>query len=177
MARNTEWKYDDLIASVDPLAHGRSFNVGKKLFSVANCVGCHKLNNVGQEIGPDLSKLDAKKKVTPHILRSLLEPSKDIDEKYQSSSFVMDSGKIITGMVTKEDASTVTVMVDPLAKAAPLVLQKDEIDERSKSKVSIMPKGLLNKLTAEEILDLIAYVHAGGDMKHMLFKGHHHHNH
>ena len=177
MARNTDWKYDDLISSVDPMSHGRSFDVGKKLFSVANCVGCHKLNSVGQEIGPDLSKLDAKKKATPHILRSLLEPSKDIDEKYQSNSFQMESGKIVIGMVTKEDATTVTVMVDPLAKAAPLVLKKDKIEERTKSNVSIMPKGLLNKLTAEEILDLIAYVHAGGDKKHVLFKSGHNHSH
>lgn len=177
MSRNTDWKYADLVTTVSPLPHGRSFNVGQKLFSVANCVACHKMNGVGQELGPDLAKLDKKKKTTEHILRSLIEPSQDIDEKYQSYGFVMDSGKVVTGMIVKEDATTVSVMIDPLAKAAPLVLKKSEIDEREKSKISIMPKGLLNKLTAEEILDLVAYIFAGGNKEHMLFKGHNHHAH
>ena len=39
-----------------------------------------------------------------------------------------------------------------------------------------MPKGLLDKLTREEILDLIAYVAAHGDPKHKLFQGGHEHS-
>ena len=40
-----------------------------------------------------------------------------------------------------------------------------------------MPKGLANKLSREEILDLLAYVYARGDMKHKLFEGGHKHKH
>ena len=54
------------------------------------------------------------------------------------------------------------------------MLQKSEIEERKKSTVSIMPQGLLSKLTREEILDLIAYVYARGDKKHLLFDEHDH---
>ena len=61
------------------------------------------------------------------------------------------------------------VLVDPLARCEPTVLQKMEIDERIKSQVSIMPQGLLNKLTREEILDLMAYLMARGDKKDPLF--------
>ena len=50
-----------------------------------------------------------------------------------------------------------------------------EIEERTKSTTSIMPLGLLSKLTREEILDLLAYVYAKGDKKHELFEGHHDH--
>ena len=46
---------------------------------------------------------------------------------------------------------------------------------QSKSATSIMPKGLLDKLTKEEILDLIAYIAAKGDAKHPLFQGGHEH--
>ena len=52
-----------------------------------------------------------------------------------------------------------------------MVLKKSEIDERTKSPTSIMPKGLLDKLTREEILDLVAYVAARGDAKSPLFQG------
>ena len=54
------------------------------------------------------------------------------------------------------------MLIDPLAKAPPVTVKKSEIDERVKSPLSIMPKGLLNKLTQEEILDLIAFGHRVG---------------
>jgi len=47
--------------------------------------------------------------------------------------------------------------------------------KRTKAPTSIMPKGLLDKLTHEEILDLVAYVYAGGDPKHKVFQGGHDH--
>ena len=67
--------------------------------------------------------------------------------------------------------------IDPLAKDSATILQKEEIEDRIKSDVSMMPKGLLDKLSREEILDLIAFVFAKGDSKHMLFEDHTHHNH
>ena len=176
--RGQEWNYDDLIASMKPhLPMGRSFDVGKELFKVASCTGCHQLNNEGLVFGPDLAKLDSKKQTVDHLLLSILEPSKEIDEKYQSYTFVLDSGKTITGMITQEDAETVHVVVDPLAKDAASVVQKDEIEERIKSDVSMMPKGLLDRLSREEILDLVAYVFAKGDAKHEIFAGEHDHDH
>jgi len=57
------------------------------------------------------------------------------------------------------------------------VLKKSEIVAREKSPSSIMPKGLLDKLTRDEILDLIAYVASRGDMKHKFFQGEHNHAH
>lgn len=174
-SRNTEWKFEDLNGAVAEMMHGRSFETAKNLFKVANCVACHKMNGEGFEVGPDLTKIDPKKHSKEHILRSLIEPSKDIAEKYQSNTFILDSGKVVTGMVVEENAKQVRVLIDPLARAAPLVIDKDSIDERVKSPLSIMPKGLLNKLTEEEILDLVAYIFAKGDRKHMLFHMHHNH--
>ena len=173
--RNTEWKFEDLNGAVAEMMHGRSFTTAKNLFKVANCVACHKMNGEGLEVGPDLTKIDPKKSSRDHILRSLIEPSKVIVEKYQSNTFILDSGKVVTGMVVEETATQVRVLIDPLAKAAPLVIDKDSIDERVKSPVSIMPKGLLSKLTEEEILDLVAYIFAKGDKKHMLFHMDHNH--
>ncbi len=173
--RNTEWKFEDLNGAVVEMMHGRSFETAKNLFKVANCVACHKMNGEGFEVGPDLTKIDPKKHSKEHILQSLIEPSKEIAEKYQSNTFILDSGKVVTGMVVEETATQVRVLIDPLAKAAPLVIDKDSIDERVKSPLSIMPKGLLNKLTEEEILDLVAYIFAKGDQKHMLFHMHHNH--
>ncbi len=173
--RNTEWKFDDLAGSVKTLPAGRSFEVGKNLFKVANCVGCHKLNNEGRELGPDLTKIEPAKHTAELLLRSILEPSKEIAEKFQSHTLVLDSGKVVTGMIVEETGTHVKVLVDPLAKGEPAVYAKSEIEERTKSATSIMPQGLLSKLTREEILDLLAYIFAKGDKKHAVFEQDHHH--
>ncbi len=78
-----EWAFDDLASSVEGLSSGRSFANGKQIFEVASCVACHRMNGVGTQVGPALAKLDAKM-TQVEILRSLLEPSAKIDEKYQT---------------------------------------------------------------------------------------------
>ena len=176
--RGQEWRYEDLAADMTPkLPMGRSYEVGQELFKVASCSGCHQLNGEGNVFGPNLAELDAKKHNVEHILHSIVEPSKDIEEKYLSYTFSLDNGKSMTGMITEEDDSVVKVVIDPLAKDAATIIPKDEIEERVRSDVSIMPAGLLDKLSREEILDLVAYVYAKGDKKSDLFEECHHHKH
>jgi putative heme-binding domain-containing protein len=170
-----EWKLEELASSVEHLDHDRSFSNGKQMFQVASCVACHKLNGIGTEIGPDLAKLDPKQQQPIEILRDILEPSFRINEKYQTYIFELKSGKAITGLILEETPEAVKVIENPLAKAQPVLLKKAEIEERVKSPTSIMPKGLLDKLTREEILDLVAYIASGGDSHHKLFQGGHEH--
>ena len=173
----TEWKLDDLASLVDELKAGRSYGNGKQIFQVANCAGCHKYDGVGSEIGPDLTKLEAKW-TSLDILKEVLDPSAKINEKYQSYTFLLDDGRVVTGLIVEETPKVVKVVENPLAKAAPLELAVDSIEERKKSPVSLMPKGLLDKLTRDEILDLIAYVAARGNGESPLFQGAgHHHDH
>jgi putative heme-binding domain-containing protein len=158
------------------MEHGRSFENGRRMFEVANCFACHKLNGMGTELGPDLTKLEAKL-TREDILRDILEPSFRINEKYQPYTFETDSGQFITGLIIKETPKAVEVIENPLAKTKPVVLKPSEIVERKKSPVSIMPKGLLDKLTKEEILDLVAYVISRGNPKDKLFQRGHEHGH
>src|SRR5207302_121437 len=102
----------------------------------------HKLGGAGVEVGPDLTKIDPKQQAPVEILHDILEPSFRINEKFQSWTFEMKSGKTITGLVVKETPAAVEVLVNPLAKEKPVVLKVSDIDERKKSATSIMPKGL-----------------------------------
>ncbi len=177
-ARDTDWQYDELISKLAPLPPGRSFEVGRNLFRAANCVGCHKLNGEGHELGPDLATMEASRHTIEHILKSIVEPSVDIDEKYQSFNFLLDSGKVITGTILEETPAELKVLVDPLARRDPITIERDEIEQQVKSPVSIMPAGLLNNLTEEEIIDLVAYLYARGSDKDRLYHAdHHHHDH
>ena len=171
-----EWKFDDLASLAEGLSSGRSFANGKQIFEVASCVACHRMNGAGEQVGPDLTQLDAKM-TRADILRSLLEPSAKVDEKYQTHIFSTKSGKTITGMILEETPQRIKVIENPLAKTAPVVLDRADIEEHAKSPTSIMPKGLLDKLTSEEILDLLAYIAARGDARAPLFHGQHEHGH
>jgi putative heme-binding domain-containing protein len=177
IGRNTEWKVSDLVADIKQAEKDRSYEVGRSLFRAANCVGCHQLGGEGKAFGPDLAKLEPKKQTAEAILKAIIEPSADIEDKYRSRIFQMSSGAIVTGMVTKEDDQSIHVMVDPLAKGEPTILEKSEIEGEKTSAISTMPQGLLNRLTREEILDLVGYVLAGGDKKHAAFGGHDHDHH
>ena len=156
------WKLPDLTDSMQKL-RGRSYTKGKQLFEKALCVTCHKQDNVGNEFGPDLTKLDPRFQPLD-ILRDILDPSRRIaDAKFDTWVFQTDSGHIVTGLIQQETDQVVKVLEKPLALASPLVLKKTEIETRKMSLVSIMPQGLLDKLTREEIADLVAYVAARGD--------------
>ncbi len=174
----TEWTFDELAGPVGELA-GRSHGNGKQLFTVAGCVACHKLEGAGTQLGPDLAGLDMKFK-SLDILQELIDPSKRINEKFQSHVFQLASGKVVTGLVVEETPSVIRVIENPLVSAAPTEIDPGDVEERLKSPASIMPKGLLDKLSREEILDLVAYVLARGDAKHEIFNssgghaGHHH---
>jgi len=172
----TEWKLEDLAPSVASLSMGRSFAQGKQMFQVAACVSCHKLNDAGVAIGPDLAQLDAK--LGPgDILKEILAPSEKINEKFQSYAFQLTSGRVITGLVTAETPQAVTVVDNPLAKTEPVVIPTADIAERSRSAVSLMPNGLLDRLSYEEVLDLVAYISARGHEDNMLFQPEGEHEH
>lgn len=173
-----DWKFEELAELIPELGQEpRSFGNGKQMFSVANCVACHRMNNEGIQIGQDLTQLDREKMPPLEILRHVLEPSLRIDDKFATNVVELASGKVLTGIVVEETESEIKLVENPLLKAAPLVIDKGEIVERAKSKTSIMPAGLLSKLSHNEILDLIAYVVAKGNDKDPLFsaKGHHQH--
>ncbi|MFM8706690.1 MAG: HEAT repeat domain-containing protein [Planctomycetia bacterium] len=164
----TEWALADLEGNLVGLEKGRSFVHGRELFRTASCISCHKMGDSGNAFGPELAKLDAK--MTPlEIARHILEPSLKIDEKYCSTTVLTDDGRSITGLVIEETPTELAIVENPVAKADPVRIKKGVIDERTTSPVSIMPKGLLDKLTRDEVLDLVAYVAARGQESSCLF--------
>ncbi len=171
-----EWKLEELESFVQTLS-GRSFANGKSMFTVGTCISCHKFGGAGQEYGPDLTKMDPKWG-NKEILQHILEPSLKIDDKYRTWTLQLSSGKSITGMILEETPTEIKLIENPLAVGSkPLVIAKSDIDAREKSPNSLMPKGLLDKLTREEILDLLAYVVSRADPRHKVFQGGHDHDH
>jgi putative heme-binding domain-containing protein len=171
----TEWKLADLQDAFDGVSGEfmmhRNWVNGQQLFKLASCVSCHQINGEGYPIGPDLAtKLDPKWTAVD-ILQSIIEPSIKIDDQYKTRVFALISGETISGVVIEEDGQQVKLVENPLLQGAVKIIAKDEIEDQKTSEVSIMPKGLLDALSREEILDLIAFVVAKGDANHPLYKG------
>ena len=174
--RGQEWKFDELVGDVNSM-RARSFEVGQAAFKAANCIACHRFNNEGIVFGPDLALLDEAKRMPANLLRSIIEPSKDIEEKFSSTMFLLLDGKTISGMILEENANEVKIVVDPLAKDSATLLAVDDIDGRKKSALSPMPLGMVDKLSREEIIDLIAYLYSKGNPQDKVFEGHLHPGH
>ncbi len=95
------------------------------------------------------------------LLESLLEPSKVISDQYQNLRVFLKEGDEVSGRLVRESDQEIVLETDPLQRVEQTVL-RSTIDEIRPSTVSAMPEGLLNVLTLEEILDLIAFLESGG---------------
>ena len=106
----------------------------------------------------------------PVLLREIIDPSVQVSDQFKTHSIITLQGKIYQGRILDQNDKQLTVAIDPKAPSAVIELQADDIDEILPSKTSMMPLGLLNTLTREEILDLLAYIQSGGNPDHELFK-------
>jgi putative heme-binding domain-containing protein len=129
---------------------------GKALFASARarCATCHKVDGVGQEIGPDLSKI-ARTRPREHLLESLLDPSRRIDTHQQSYTVVRLDGQTVTGMLKKRDVKELIVL-DATGKSSTIPLA--DVDSLDASRTSLMPDGLLRDFTPQDAADLLAYL-------------------
>ena len=155
-----EWKMDDLLPDLGNVSTGRSFENGRQAFNDAQCIACHRFGNEGGAVGPELTAASSKY-TRRDILESILEPSKVVSEQYQNVALYLKNGEDISGRVMEEDNRKVVLVTDPL-KQTQREVRKNEIQERRPSRLSPMPEGLVNILSREEILDLLAYIESGG---------------
>ena len=116
-------------------------------------------------------KLADQKTDVAKIVDALVAPSKEIEAKYRVQIVVMVDGKLHSGVVVFEDEQILRLSANPLDKNVKVVeIDKQDIDEREESKVSIMPEGLLNTMTRNEILDLLAYIISGANPEHPAYR-------
>lgn len=163
-----EWTLDEVVDLVEKDASPRNFENGKKMFSAAACYNCHRLAGAGSTIGPDLTGLGGRFGAAD-IMRSVIEPNHTISDQYQQMVFETN-GRAIIGRVSNINNDKIMVSTDMLDPKKTEAILRDELDDQYPSDVSMMPSGLLNTLTAEEILDLTAFLRSGGKADHELFR-------
>lgn len=126
-------------------------HLGRAIFA-KTCQQCHTLFGEGGKVGPDIT--GANRRDLNYLLSNILDPSAVMAKEYQPSVFVLDSGRVITGIVKEETATLLTVQTANEVLQIPVA----EIEARKASDKSMMPDDLLKTLNDREVEGLIAYL-------------------
>lgn len=117
------------------------------------CAACHKAEGVGHEIGPNLATF--KHRGAEAILTNVLDPNREVNPQYATYSAVTKDGRLLTGMLTSETATSITLMREEQKQVTVL---RSDIEELRGSNTSLMPEGLEKTINPQSMADLIAYL-------------------
>jgi putative heme-binding domain-containing protein len=163
-----EWKMSDFADALNAPLRGRNFANGREAWLAGQCVQCHRLNDEGGAVGPDLAGAGAKY-TRRDLLESILEPSKVLSDQYQNMTVTKKDGEDVTGRIMEDTDTKLVLVTNPLT-GEKVELKKSDVKSRTPSKLSPMPEGLASILTKEEILDLLAYMESAGNRQHAAFR-------
>ena len=134
---------------------------GKAVFldaKLGNCVACHKLEGVGNAVGPDLTRVWETLSFDKRV-ESILEPSKEIKEGYATTRVATADGRVLSGLLLADTAEAV-VLKD--AQGREVRIPAKEVEQKGTDPVSLMPAGVVGHLSFADLADLLAFL---GDRK------------
>ena len=162
---------DDLLPVVKDLGTGRDWAQGRELFKKAACGGCHAFGreSEGAGLAPDLTGVGSQYS-REFILQSILEPSATISGRFFQTTFTLKDGKTVTGSVVEVVDKKIVVAPIMLAPQITIEIAQADVKSEAPSTVSAMPPGLINQFTKEQIVELFAFLDAGGDRNAPIYK-------
>jgi putative heme-binding domain-containing protein len=118
-----------------------------------NCATCHRVAGIGVNVGPDVGDNYAR---TPDaLLLSILDPNRAVDNNYFAYTVTTSDGRVLTGIITAETASSITLK-QPEGKVE--VVLREDIDELKASGQSLMPVGVEKNIDVEQMANLITFL-------------------
>ncbi len=128
---------------------------GRLVFNTAGtCHKCHVVNRIGRALGPDLSEIGSKLS-RQAMLESVLFPSAGISHNYDTWTLVLANGTTMTGLVASETDDSVILIDNEAVRHTVLT---EDIDDRIRQSVSLMPADLQKIMTTQELIDVVAYM-------------------
>jgi putative membrane-bound dehydrogenase-like protein len=118
-----------------------------------NCATCHRIGEVGVDVGPTIS--DTRTKTVEALLTDILNPNQAIDNNFVNYLVTTSSGKVLSGVITAETTSSITLK---RAENQSDVILRQDIEEIVSSGVSLMPEGLEKNITIQEMADLLSFL-------------------
>jgi putative heme-binding domain-containing protein len=147
-----EASIEDVILAVGALKGDPA--LGKTLFTSQGCIACHAIE-AGQVMkGPFMGQIGSIMN-RDQIVESILKPNASISQGFASVQITTNDGKFFMGFVTAESADELTIR-DITGSATKL--EKKNIKERKELETSMMPSGLANSLSYEELASLVNFL-------------------
>lgn len=154
-AEESRWDFDQLVQYLgsDEGKFGDP-SVGRDVYVKATCASCHKYQDHGTVVGPTLTNL-ARRMSRREIVESILYPSHVVSNQYASKKVLTRDGRILIGMVSDAGDGSLNLRD---ANNQVVTIDEQQIDQILPTSTSIMPSGLLDALSLQEISDLMAYL-------------------
>ena len=135
----------DMPSSGDPVQ-------GRGVFQ-QQCASCHRVANLGEQLGPDLAALTDK--TTPSLVTAILDPNRAIEDKYLQYVALTEDGLQLAGVIVEESSASVTLAA---ADGKQHQIRRADLSELVSTQQSLMPEGLERELKPQQLADLIAFL-------------------
>ncbi|MEM9826599.1 MAG: c-type cytochrome [Planctomycetota bacterium] len=150
----SRWDFEQLVSYLesnegrfgDPVA-------GQQVYTKAQCASCHTFGGKGESIGPTLTNV-ARRFAKRELVEAILYPGHVVSDQYASKKVLTIDGRVHIGLVS--DTGGMIQIRD--ANNEVTEVEVANVDQILPSTSSIMPSGLLDDLSIEEIRDLMAYL-------------------
>jgi putative heme-binding domain-containing protein len=135
----------------DEIIQQADVRAGRAVFT-RMCGACHSLFGEGAKIGPELT--GAQRADLDYVLENLIDPNALVGKNYQMTLVTLDDGRVVSGVIDAENETMVTLKTT----SGKMTIAREDIEDLTTSEVSMMPEGQLEKLSFEELRDLVAYL-------------------
>jgi putative membrane-bound dehydrogenase-like protein len=137
------------------LNYGAAAAAGRKVFTTdAGCAACHSVGTGPKLLGPDLAKIGAKYGKQA-LLDAIVTPSEGIQFEYIPTTLTLKNGDTVAGMIASETPTQITVQLGPNQQQR---VNPADVASRKETRVSLMPEGLLDNLSLQQVADLLEYL-------------------
>jgi putative heme-binding domain-containing protein len=125
---------------------------GKQLFA-KTCAACHKVQGVGQDIGPNLAAM--KTRGPEAILLNVLDPNREVNPQFLNYAVLTADGRQLTGIIAAETATSITLK---RADNATDTILRIDIEQLKSTGMSLMPEGMEKQVDQQGMADLLEYL-------------------
>ena len=146
-------KYKSMI-TIEPVGDSSR---GRAVFA-RTCFQCHSLFGEGGKVGPDIT--GSNRGDLDYILQNIVDPNAVIPNDYRTSNLETKDERVITGIVTKQDENSVTIVT----ANETVIVPRGDVKSLQQGEISMMPEGLLQALNNSEVRDLVAYLKSPGQV-------------
>ncbi len=125
---------------------------GRRLYT-QHCSACHQLRGEGAVVGPQLDGAVTRSVV--RLLEDIVVPNLNVDQAFRSTSFLLDDGRVIVGLIRVESPSSITVVE---TNGKPVSFDPELIEQRREGGNSLMPSNFGEVMSEQLLADLIRFV-------------------